>query len=68
MCSLLSQALSNFLSAIAVPNKHNTEDCKTVNTGFNKFEKMAAQQKGDPRKPLHLYEAVSGQGPAEKLK
>lgn len=60
---------TNFLSAIAVPNKPHTEDYKTVKAVFDKFETMAGQQKGDPTKAAaRIYEAVSGQGMAGGLK
>ncbi|KAK3169341.1 hypothetical protein OEA41_008724 [Lepraria neglecta] len=60
---------TNFLSAIALPNKPHTEDYKTVKAVFDKFSTMAGQQPGDPAKAAaRIFEAVSGQGMAGHLK
>ena len=60
---------TNFLSAIALPNKPHTEDYENVQAVLGKFSAMAGQQPGDPVKAAaRIVEAVSGQGLAGHLK
>ena len=60
---------TNFLSAVAVPDKPHTEDYKNVKAVFDKFSTMAGQQSGDPAKAAaRIVEAVSGRGLAGHLK
>lgn len=60
---------TNFLSAIAFPENPRTEDYRAVKAVLEKFEAMAGQQAGDPKKAAaRIFEAVSGQGLAGGLK